>query len=975
MKRTVVRGLTLVFALLFTLSLCLSFLGQEYHGFVNEFFNVRGDGTGSSASGEYLYKTAYTEDGKPSDEGMKKLLEAEDAFNQRAEEESAVLVYNNGALPLGEDVKNISLLGRAVVDPVYRNGGAGPTLDTERVIGLEKAMKDAGFNLNQKLLDAYNASGVKRETASTKSIGEVDVSFYTDELQSTFASYGDAAVIMFSRYGGEGSDLMFTDADGENQLALHKQEADLLRLVKRYKDSGAIKKVIVLINSVYPMELDWIFDEQYGVDACMSVGNPGLTGFAAIPALLKGEVNPSGHFTDTYAADSLSAPAVRNMGDTMFSNQKLSYAVFAENIYVGYKYYETRYEDCILGRFSADSTKGAYASGGAWNYADEITFPFGYGLSYSTFTQKLESVTWNSDNTITVEVSVTNNGPEKGRSVVQVYAQTPYTAYDQAHGVEKSAIQLLDFAKTDLLDVGETEKVTIVADKYLLESWDSTAHNGEGGYILDDGDYYIAIGDNAHDALNNVLAAKGASGMFDQDGNPVPGDPGKASKETVAAFDDTTYQYSKYSGNPVDNKFDTDLYATDYNHSYPGTVTYLTRQDWNTYPDTVAGLTMSDEMLKIHNGDFYEEVKTLAGDPAPVTVEQDKGIQLADMHGVAWDDPKWDEFLNQLSVSEMSVIVSDSYGQKAVKKINKPANAQGDGPDGASKTYAYGDKGYNTTYVNEATMACSWSKEIMRLRGEFFGEDGLYNRTNLLMAPGVDIHRTPFSGRNCEYFSEDGVISYIMGAVVCKAMQEKGIVAMTKHIAANDMETNRGGLCSFMTEQGLREISLKGFEGCLTVGGAMSTMEGLNCLGVVNCARNRALMTDVLRSEWDWKGFSNTDAKTCTDTPELCILSGTDEFCMTNDIHVTVAKAVNAGDKHLLAALRETNKRYYYTYANSNLVNGLSSDTVVTETSAWWETGLMALDIAFGCLTAASCALYVVMTAMNKNKLWGRGKQ
>ena len=266
-------------------------------------------------------------------------------------------------------------------------------------------------------------------------------------------------------------------------------------------------------------------------------------------------------------------------------------------------------------------------------------------------------------------------------------------------------------------------------------------------------------------------------------------------------------------------------------------------------------------------------------------------------------------------------------------------------------------------------MACSWNKELIRLRGYYLAEDAFYNNTSCTMAPGVNVHRTPFSGRNHEYYSEDSVLAYLMGAIQCKQMQEKGTVAMLKHICGNDQEANRKGLCEFMTEQTLREVALKGFEGCMTEGGAMSAMTAFNCLGVCNVARNYALLTEVIRGEWDWKGFLDTDANDCVDTPALCVVSGIDEFCLTSAIDKEIAKAVNAGDKYLLNALMQTNKRYYYTYARSNLVNGLTQDSVVSDSMAWWQAALISIDVVSGVFAAACAGAYLFLFFTGREKL------
>lgn len=972
MKRNLVRGLSGIAALILAIGVCATVICNRYEGSVNAALGIQ-TGSVAGADAEYVYKTDYTSDGRPSDDGMRALIADEDAFNETAMEESAVLLYNNGALPFGSETKNVTLLGRAVVDPVYRCTSAGPTIDENRVIGLADAMEDAGFSLNQTLLDAYSNSSTARVSGSTQDIGEESISFYTNELTSTFSGYGDAAIIMFSRLAGEGIDAAKTDADGVNQLSLHDDEADLLRLVKSYKDSGTFKKVIVLINSAYAMELDWLYDPQYGVDAALWIGNPGLTGFTGIPDILTGDANPSGHLVDTYATDSLSSPAAQNDGNNAFADNYRTYAVYAEGIYVGYKYYETRYEDLILGVNEADSTAGTFASDGAWDYADEVLYPFGYGMSYSTFSQTLDSVTWNDDGTITAEVTVTNTSGPAGKDVVQLYAQTPYGDYEKGALVEKSAVQLLDFAKTDIIAPGESETVTITADKYLIASWDGTAHEGEGGYILSEGDYYIAIGDDAHDALNNILAAKGATGMYDEFGGSATGNAENAALHTLDALDDETYRYSEETGEAVDNKFDKELFASDYNYYYDGAITYLTRQDWTTFPKNYSDLAISDRMIEIHSGDYYDELQALLGEPEQYTLSTPADTLFIEMKDVGWDeDEKWTEFLSQLSVNELAIIVDDSWGQAAITKISKPANYQCDGPDGGSTKYKYGDKGNNTTYVGQGTMACSWSKEIMERRGYFLAEDAFYNNTSCTMAPGVNIHRTPFSGRNHEYYSEDGVLSYIMGGVQCAEMQRKGTVAMLKHLCANDQEANRRGLCEFMTEQTLRESSLRGFEGCIRVGSAGSAMTAFNCIGVTKVSSNYALLTEVVRGEWGWTGFFDTDANDGVSTPELCVLSGIDEFCLTTNIYKEIASSINAGDDKLLGALMETNKRFYYTYLRSNLINGLTVSSTVADSQPWWRVTLVTIDAVFAVIAAAGAALYLFMYFTKRDSLGKR---
>ncbi|MDD3796802.1 MAG: glycoside hydrolase family 3 C-terminal domain-containing protein [Lachnospiraceae bacterium] len=525
--------------------LAFSILGtnclMSYEGTVNQALGIRTSEV-VNEDGADLADTTYfaSEYGELNAENLQKLIA--DTYDESVleEEEGAVLLKNEGnALPLASNETKITLFGHAMAQPLYKNASAGSKgYEGEYCIDPYAAFTNAGFEINDTLFDAYKASKTSRSSGvasfgqeqTTWDMGEEDGSFYTDELQQSWAdSYHDAAVVMLAREGGEGSEVHMEDeAEGISQLALHQEEKDLLQMIK---DSGKFKKTVVLINSGNAMELNWL--DEYDVDACLWIGLPGQRGFEGVVNLLTGAANPSGNLTDTYAVNSLSAPAVTNGS---FNNQNWTnldyllaqsqegeantawYTVQAEGIYIGYKYYETRYEDSVLGQGNADSAAGA-TSGDAWNYNAEVQYPFGYGLSYTTFEQKLDNVEMNGDK-INVTVTVTNTGDAAGKTAVQVYAQTPYGAYEKENLVEKSAIQMLNFGKSEMLDPGASQTLTIECDKYFLASYDYMKANG---YIMSEGDYYIAVGSDVHDALNNVLAAKGAEGMVDLTGAAAEG--------------------------------------------------------------------------------------------------------------------------------------------------------------------------------------------------------------------------------------------------------------------------------------------------------------------------------------------------------------------------------------------------------------------------------------------------------------------
>ncbi len=949
-KWKVFRGLTAVFCALAILLVNVTGIAKDNEGSVSRFFGIKVSTAGELTPENTLYKTDFTEDGVPSKEGLKALNAAQDDYIIKVSEEGSVLLRNvDNALPLAGTEK-VTLFGSAFMSPVYRGISNGASFDLVRGIDPHDAFKNAGFDINEDIYKAY---------------GESDGVSLTSEQKATFSAYSDAAVVMLKRQDGEGSDVDHTT----RELALSADEKTMMDTVK----AGGFKKVIVLLNSGYPMEADWL--EEYGVDACLWIGYPGLTGFQGVANLVAGKANPSGKLIETYATDSLSSPAMQNFGDFDFSNGEGKYLIYAEGIYVGYKYYETRYEDLILQRFSADSAAGIFKSqGGAWNYADEISYPFGFGLSYTTFTQELGDVAYDEGtDTFSIPVTVTNTGSVAGKSVVQVYAQLPYTEYDQENLVEKSAIQLAGYSKTGQLEPGASETVTVEVDRYLLASYDA---NGAKGYILDAGDYYFAIGDDAHDALNNVLAAKNAEGMYDHEGNPVPGDAAKTYHWTIDALDTESYRHSDATGVEVTNQFTDDpLYSTDYNYFVPDTVTYLTRQDWNTFPKTYSGLTLTDQMTKIHSGDFLEELKS--GDvPAKsdITTGQvgEKAISFVEMHGVPLTgtytdadgveqnaDEMWDKFLDQLTVEDMATVTADDFGIKPVSTVSLPEIVNQDGPDGIRGSYNYGN-GQGTLFNNVSLLMSTYNTELIRLRGYYTGEDGLYTGVSQYWGPGCNNHRTPYGGREFEYMSEDGIVAYYAIGEIVEAMQEKGLICAPKHLAGNDQEANRSGVMTFMTEQVLREITLKSFESAYTIGHTKSTMTSYNALGACYTARNSALMNEVARNEWGFDGIFITDAGSCTDTPVVTIASGTDMFCLGGTMGSSVVSALNQeSDGFGLQALRETNKRFYYVYANSLLMNGLTETTVVSHETPWWLASLYAIDAVFGAATVLCACAFI----------------
>ena len=965
---------------------------MSYEGTVNDLLGIQTSrvvNEEDSTADNVYFKSEYGELNK---ENLEKLIA--DTYEQSVteEEEGAVLLQNeNNALPLSENETGVTLFGHAVVQPLYRAASAGSKgYEGEYNVDLYTALSDKGFRINDTLYNAYLNSDTERgtggfdfatNTSSEWNMGEENIDFYTDDLIDSWENdYNDVAIVMLAREGGEGMELYMEDpAEGISQLALHQNEKDLLQMIK---DSGKFEKTIVLLNSGWPMELGWL--DEYDVDACLWIGCPGQRGFEAIANLLTGAANPSGCLQDTYAENSLSAPATVNGG---YHNQEWTnkedvdagtddlykdlayYTVQAEGIYIGYKYYETRYEDAVLGQGNADSTVGS-SDGGAWNYGKEVTYPFGYGLSYTDFDTTLDSVTIDGDN-IQVKATVTNTGDTAGKKVVQVYAQTPYGDYERENLVEKSAIQLLDFGKTKLLQPGESETLTIDCDKYLLASYDYTKAKG---YIISEGDYYLTVGDNAHDALNNVLAAKGATGMTDENGNPVSGNADNT-YTWKESFDAESYRTSQYTDAEVTNQFD----DCDINYWVDGAVTYLSRNDWDaTYPTEPIKVAATKEMMEMLDGEYYQKPEDAPS--VDVFTQGDRqNIPLASMIGLEYNDPKWETYLNQFTIEEMASLLADNVGTKAIEAGGVPEIKVGDGPDGIDKTFSeYGDDRQGCCYPSELVLASTFNKDLMARRGALLGEEYQYAGLTDGWLPGVNLHRTPFGGRNFEYYSEDANVSYLCAIPVVTEFQKKGINAGPKHYAANDQELNRDGISCFFNEQAFREGALRGTEGAIAVAKSNLLMQGFNRLGMVWCSASTALCTQVAENEWGFQGKQITDAFGDMDPASYkshfasSLVAGTDAYCMDFSGCSTAAiveQIERTDDGYLLQCLRKATHDSLYIAANSSLMNGYSPDSTIEYITPWWQPATYAVIAVFAIL---EIIFLVVLVRSMKKKYRGR---
>lgn len=928
MKRQIVKGVVAVISLLLVFVIAGAAICYDNVPSINNYLGIS---TGKivnpdGVEGELYYRSSYG-DGTFSAENLDLLIADTYAHNVQEMEEGAVLLKNdNAALPLKAEERKVDLFGQYVDRPL--NMGSG-----DYNIDLKQALTAENFILN--------------------------------------GNDSDIAIIMFSRSAGEGSDLKIDNGSGVSSLALQESEQKIIRDVK---SSGKYKKTILLINSANPIELGWLYEEELSLDAALWIGGPGLRGFTGVANLLTGKANPSGRLTDTYAADSTSAPACVNGGTnsprwtnatdlqgkvTDLMSSVAFYSVQAENIYVGYKYYETRYEDAVLGQGNATSSAGASNGASVWDYANEVTYPFGYGLSYTTFSQTLESVVEEKNGDYTVRVSVKNTGDVAGKSVVQVYAQTPYGEYEKTNLVEKSAVQLVGFSKSDLLEPEQEAVVEVTVRGYFLASYDYVSAKG---YILSAGDYYLAVGSDCHDALNNILACKEASGMTDAQGNPEEGDADMVYGWTLDVLDADTYRNSAVTEQEVTNLFG----DCDINYWVDGAVTYLSRSDWDkTYPREVTQIAVTEEMIDVLDGEEYEKPAD-APDFNSFEIGVDKGITALQMMDVDYDDAKWDDFISQLTLEELTSLLSGAFTKDQISSIVLPSYFSGDGINKLSASFSSNVS--NTTYTgtacrycDENVLASTWNTELYENRGKLMGEEMLFCGFYQLYGPGSDLHRTPFGGRNNEYCSEDANLTYIATTAIMQGLRTKGVAAQIKHLAGNDQEYNRAGISLFFTEQAWREGSLRGFEGAFTEGGAVACMNGLNRIGLRWTNASEALCTGVLRGEWGLKGTVGTDGISSRYQTHFTtgVNAGTDSYCLDNKGSAASGMLTylrESKDGYMLQKVREAAKHNLYPIVNSMVMNNLTAESRIDTVVPWWQSALTAVIVILSVLDAAAIA-------------------
>jgi len=959
---------------------------------VNELLNVNDNVIERSMDAEdYMFTSDYASGSE--------LIAAEIAYATRLEAEGAVTLKGTPAI---EGTK-VTLFGMRSGNEMQFGGSMGELIDDSNIVTLQQALKENGFSVNPDMASFYTT--MEGEYAPSKTPGGNVVFDYTDQGAevnevpvseidaSLIGDYTDAAIIVLGRDAGESSCFYpgenglanpdeFSESPTGNILSLSDDERDLVEFV----EAQGFGKVIVLLNCATSMEIDELKNDT-GVDTIMWIGNPGAYGTYGIAKLLSGELLPSGHLPDTYAVNSALSPAAQNYGIYTFANyEELDsssnsslrnswYLVEEEGIYTGYKYYETRYFDLIMDQGNAyTAAHGESTTGTTWDYETEVSYSFGYGLEGSTFEEEITniSVDWTGENDSTVTVKVTNTGSVAAKHVVQLYVSLPYTDYDKENGIENSAIQLIGYAKTGeakeetfldyvLLGAGESEELTITFNATDLYSYDEVyEHDGTAGaWHLESGDYVFATGNGAHEAVINVLEVlQGQTKAM-------------TSTETVSS----DLYITEANGTIVENELEEanlNYYGTD------ATQIMLSRSDWaGTFPESVDTVTANEEMAYLLQNVYYDAEEALAtyDGPTEFTYGADNGLVAADLIGLDYDDETFDKLINQMTLEEL--INQYLAFRVDLEDIAMPMDDQADSPLGFIATIGQRTEGtiyevseddesygYHTNvYPGGPIVAATFSPLMQFEEGRLIANDALWTGYNVWFAPGMNIHRTPYNGRNVAYYSEDAVLTGMTGAHVHQALNEKGIITTVKHFAFNDQETNRDGIAVFLDEQAAREGELRAFQIGIREGNIHGLMSSFNRIGCVHVAASQHLMNGILRGEWGWNGLLITDSIKSTGyfKPVEDLLAGNDMMLGASNNGKTWGFTVDEVEKEpvIQNGLRESYHRKLYNYVNSAVMNGVTTETGTLSSVVWW---VVLLEVIMGIgfvLFAVNLVLYL----------------
>ncbi len=889
-------------------------------------------------------------------------------FCRKLESEGLVLLTNeNNALPLPAKAK-VSFFAQGSVTLNYGSSGSSAT-DTDTYGSLKDAFESKDFSVNADLWQWYKSrtNNLRKNTVEglvkTYTVNESEWSDVRAVNSENFANYGDAAIVTLSRDSGEGFDVSTRGSDGidGSYLSLTRQEEDLLKGLTSLKASGIFERIIVLLNSAVPIQLDFLFDSGIKIDACLWVGNVGMTGALGIADVFAGDVNPSGRLTDTFCRDNFSSPAMAswilnnngifsqeygNAAQYNLNSSQKHYGVYVEGIYVGYRYYETRYEDYVTGKDKS----------GEYDYS-EVAFPFGHGLSYTSFSYGDFTVTENDEKSFNVSVKVTNTGNKAGREVVQIYLQKPYIQ----GGVEKASVELVGFTKTGELAAGKDETVNITVNKEVFKSYDALTAKT---YVMDAGKYYLAAGTDAHDALNNLLALKGFSPENTENRMTAAGNKDLAAVALQLEGTDTvTYSKSVETGVKITNQFDfADINL--YENRGSNKVTYLSRSDWQgTWPKGKVELNVASTAMMQDLSSHKKIQEDNAQKPPEYNVQS--GSLLITLRGLDYDHEAWDKLLNQLTYEEMALLISNAaFGTSTLDSISLKETKASDGPTAVTGSVT------GTSFPSEGIWASTFDTEMIEKVGDFLAEDARLNGVDTMYAPGMNIHRTPFGGRAHEYFSEDPYLTATAAIAEVSGMKKKGVIGVLKHFAFNDEESARNGICIWLNEQSAREIYLLPFEYAMrpSMGGAIGAMSSFNRAGTLWTGASRALQMTVSREEWNYQGYFITDMASSNGalfmTYDDGIFNGTDLFLGSGSKTALKEWKNSVAFKN---RVREATHRVLYVTVNYNAaMNGVTPNKRYVSIMPWWQVTLIVAIVVVGVAALSGLIIYFVTLFKNE---------
>ena len=951
-----------------------------------------------------------------------------DALATAIAEEGIVLMKNNGVLPLAEGA-DVTPFGYRYVEPVYGGTGSGAVNTASSRIYTARSALAEYCTVNSEMEGVLTGARARGMTATGFESPDEEGGFEGAVAQiiefqpSIYAGHeascaGTTGIVFLGRVGGEGRDVCADVpgspiygtgyADGTpHQLALSEDEKEMIRYAKANCD-----QVVVILNSSNVMEIKDLLDDSSDIsaDAILWIGGPGGQGFKAMARILCGQVNPSGKTVDTWMTDLMADPSMANFGNAEYENlylltggfpnpvgeaTEMNFIEYEENIYVGYRYYET-----------VDDTNGTFTVFGqsGLGYEDAVQLPFGYGLSYGTdFTQEIVS-SQEDDSTVTLTVRVTNNGTRAGKDVVQVYYNPPYTDFDVDNRIEKSTVNLIAFDKTGDIAPGSSQDVTVTFDKEDMASYCYTRQNPDGtvgAYVLEGGDYHISINRTAHEEYASVTVRVyetswyrtdsprqseiEAQSYLDDEGNPT-GIPAAAEADPDATFRAATNLFQELS-----DHMDRTSQLTRAGGTLVNTATFPTQAEMEAIPEGFCYDVQDDGTMVLQQMDLDTdpvlgnvEGSKVYTEEMPVT-GADRTLTLADLRGLSYYDPLWEQLLDQLDLSEegLYVALAASYDQTAqIESVSKPATVDFDGPQGIVGSIT--DATEFTAYPTEPIIAASFNVDLAYSMGDMVGREAALAGVNSWYAPAMNIHRSPFSGRNFEYYSEDPVLSGYMAAYEVSGCAGQGLICTIKHFALNDQEmydNDRSRVATWANEQAIRELYLKPFE--MAVKDARSTLRYVNSDGdtvskvvrgttaVMGCMNYwgttwggayYALNTDLLRNEWGFQGFVITDMvmNAGSNSVDQCLRSGSDTWMAWGDAFTTLIEDTSSPTG--VSVIRRAVKNMCYSIANSRAMDGIAPGTTITYTTSPWRIGLRAFDIAVAVFAVAMVVVMVLRT-------------